>query len=155
MRPRLLFGLVLSLLADTAFAADSCTVETRDLDFGIYDPTSGQPNDTSGSIGLSCECEGNGCGAIHYSIAINGDDGSGANRAMRSDRGGAGVLRYELYADPNRAALWGSGDRAVGGVFQPSHFGEVLQLTIYGRMPPLQNVGPGSYSDGAQVVVTF
>ena len=155
MRRELFPGLVLLLATDAALAADSCSVETRDVDFGIYDPSYGQPNDTSGSIGLSCDCEGNGCGAIHYSIAIEGGDSSGANRILRSDRPGGAGLRYELYADPNRSVLWGSGDRAVSGIFQPSHFGETMQITIFARMPPMQGVRPGGYSDTTQVVVIF
>ncbi|HUD29031.1 MAG TPA: hypothetical protein VMQ93_09185, partial [Novosphingobium sp.] len=45
-------------------------------------------------------------------------------------------------------------ERAVSGVLQPSNFGERMRIAVYGRMPPLQNVGPGYCSDDDLVVFT-
>lgn len=153
MRLRLLPGLIL-LSADPAFAAD-CTVETRDMDFGIYDPTSSQPSETSGSIALRCTCGSELCGDLHYSLAISGGDAAAPDRAMAHDGPGGGGLRFELYLDPARSIPWGSGDRAISGTFRPGLFGETMQIMIYGRIPPLQRVAPGHYSDVGQVVMTF
>jgi spore coat protein U-like protein len=155
MRPRLILGPILALSADVAWAANFCAVETGEVDFGIYDPTSREPNDSVGNIGLRCNCAGDGCDAIQYSIAITDADGSGANRSMDRDGPVTSRLRFDLYIDPNRTNLWGSGDRALSGVFEPSRFGETIPIPVYGRIRPLQSVGPGHYSIVSQVVVVF
>ncbi len=64
---------------------------------------------------------------------------------------GAQRLRYELFSDPARTAVWNT-TSTVGGTatsIQP------IPLTVYGRVPAGQGVGVGSYADAVQSTINF
>lgn len=161
MHPRALFAMLFAaaavLDAIPAVAAppgaDSCSVESKDVNFGLYDPTSPAPNDTSGAVVLLCGCQGNGCGAIHYRLEIQVNPGGGDGILTRS--GGPGALRYDLFADPARTVRLGQGSDAMSGVYQPSLFGTPQTIPVYGRMPALQKVDPGVYVGLPVLTVTY
>jgi spore coat protein U-like protein len=134
--------------------ADSCSVESKDVNFGLYDPTSTAPNDTSGAVVLLCGCQGNGCGAIHYRLEIQLDQGGGQGGTLTRS-GGAGTLRYDLFADPARTVRLGQGSDALSGIYQPSLFGTPQTIPVYGRMPALQKAGPGVYVGLPVLTVTY
>lgn len=67
---------------------------------------------------------------------------------------GAHRLNYNLYTAANRAVIWGdatSGTVKVNGTGN----GVVVNYGVYGRIPALQNVHAGSYSDIIIVELTF
>src|SRR5262249_41045325 len=147
--------LLLSCAATAAWAGtDSCTVDTRNVQFGIYDPTFPQPDNTTGDVSLRCDCQGNGCGAIHYNITISGGGPDGTGRSMQP-QGGGGQLRYDLYSDPNRSQLWAGAGQSVSGVIPPPTFGQLMLIPIYASVRPLQSVRAGDYLDTVQVVIMF
>jgi spore coat protein U-like protein len=137
-RLRLLAAVTLLGLARTAAAA--CTVSVVGPSFGTYDPFATAPLDAAGSITFSCTSP-----AL---IGISqGNSGRSSQREMRS---GSERLLYNLYTDAARTSRWGR----VGGNFDIQvGAGNNQRIPIYGRVPALQDVAPGTYSD--TLVLTF
>ena len=70
---------------------------------------------------------------------------------------GSNTLNYNLYRDAARTTIWGDGSGGTS-FFQVS----VLPLlptsgtvTVYGRIPALQDAHTGSYSDSIVATITF
>lgn len=64
------------------------------------------------------------------------------------------VLTYELYKESGRTNVWGdSGGAAVTLAAASSNAPQTL--TVYGRVPPGQDVGVASYTDTVLITVTF
>jgi spore coat protein U-like protein len=69
---------------------------------------------------------------------------------------GAESLTYNLYRDAAFATVWGDGSGTTG-TYQignpPNNLN--VNLTVYGRVPALQDVSAGSYSDTVIATVNF
>jgi len=128
----------------SALVQSGCTVVGGTLDFGAYN--AGQPNplDGSGTIRLE-NCTG--------TVTIEMDGGSSGNVNDRAMRAGSGSdrLRYQLYVDPARTRVWGTGTNA----YQLMVLVNSLVVTVYGRIPGGQRVPPGRYTDTVNVTVNF
>ena len=82
----------------------------------------------------------------------SGNSGTSLQRRMAN---GGSFLNYNLYTSSSRSTVWGDGSSGTGVVT----FGVKPQtnyvLPVYGRIPPLQNVPKGPYSDVVMVTITF
>jgi|TARA_B110000263_G_scaffold235206_1_gene233476 spore coat protein U-like protein len=115
------------------------------VNFGSYDVFSNSALDSTGNIDMNCP---NGVG---YSMALTAGGGVHTQRVMNS---GVHTLNYNLYTAANRAVVWGdatSGTARVNG----TGIGVSVNHAVYGRIPALQNVRAGSYSDIIIVELTF
>lgn len=141
----LFFCLLLGMSCTSARAA-SCTVTSNTVNFGSYDVFSSSPLDSSGTLKIRCNP-----GNTPYTISLNnGLYGSITNRSMRNNSSNQS-LSYNLYTDATYATIWGDG--TGGGVTVSGSAPN--DYTVYGRIPPLQDVGVGSYSDIITVTVNF
>lgn len=133
-------------LTVSATVIASCTVTAGTVAFGNYDPTSVGNLDQAGTFTVACT---KGTGA---SVGLNtGSNASGATRRMTS---GSEFLTYELYKESDRSNVWGnSGGAAVTLAAATSNAPQTL--TVYGRIPPGQDVGVASYTDTVLITVTF
>ena len=133
----------------TATVVANCRLTVPPLSFGVYDPLDGNsvtPADASTVITVVC--------TRSIGTALVFDVG---HHPVANDRGMAGpgseLLRYQIYRDPARSEIWGQGADAVrvtsAGVSSPQ------QLTVFGRIPPRQEVVPGSYADVLTATVDF
>jgi spore coat protein U-like protein len=143
-----LVALMLVLVASTAESAQ-CTVSTSSVNFGAYNVFDTLPNDSTGTIILSC----NG-GAKNVAITIS--RGAAATFASRFMNKVAELLLYNLYLDASRSVIWGDG---AGGsqmeiVADPPNNKDV-PLTIFARIPAGQDVSAGSYSDSVSVTIQY
>jgi spore coat protein U domain-containing protein, fimbrial subunit CupE1/2/3/6 len=116
--------------------------------FGSYDVFSATPLDSVGSISITCLL------APSPTVSLSpGRSGSFLQRTMVS---GANVLNYNLYQDAQRRTIWGDG---TGGssTYGPLNLGfyGTANLSIYGRIPPGQDVAIGAYADTVTVTVNF
>jgi spore coat protein U-like protein len=66
---------------------------------------------------------------------------------------GTDTLNYELYSDAPRSSIWGS-TLATGESYTSTSNAETT-YDIYGRVPALQDVGAGSYSDTVTITVEW
>jgi spore coat protein U-like protein len=70
---------------------------------------------------------------------------------------GSERLYYNLYLDPGRSTVWGDGTGGTGqySVSKTKNDWLNLNIPVYGRVPPAQDVAPGSYSDLIVVTVNW
>ena len=155
----LLIALALAWLGFTPAAqAQTCSITTTPVAFGVYDPQATGALDGTGSVRLDCSNYGT------VNVAL--DDGNATSYATRRMSNGTDLLPYQLYTDNARSTIWGDG--ATGATDTVNCFigfssdGCVSTLfslratrTIYGRIPALQNVGIGNYSDTVRLTITF
>ena len=153
------FILVASLWASAASAACanpsgcSCQVALTTLAFGNYNPQSGGPSDSVGTISVSC-VSGDPTNST-FSIALSA--GSSGNANARMMKSGIHPLYYNLYTNVARTVVWG--DDSGGGESVVSNFPPVSrtskQFSVYGRIPAGQNAWAGTYYDAVMVTVTY
>ena len=129
----------------TAQQGHACTLNVTGVNFGSYDVFSNSALDSTGNIDVNCPI------GVGYSMALTTGGGTHTQRVMGS---GAHRLNYNLYTAANRAVVWGdatSGTVTVNG----TGIGVNVNHAVYGRIPALQNVHAGSYSDIIIVELTF
>lgn len=144
--------LLLFLLAGEVRAA--CNVSATGVSFGAYDVFSATPLDSTGSVTVSCDE----VPPPDVVIAIGPSAGSGGfnprqmRHASRPDR-----LGYNLFTDASRSAVWGDGTGGTRTVFLKNvkRNKPPVVTTIYGRIPPGQNVPAGSYADTLTATITW
>jgi spore coat protein U-like protein len=156
-------ALLLALLAGmaSAHAADSCLVSATPVAFGVYDTVASSPTPGTGQITI--ECQGN--KEVPVIVALSTGNGSYAARRMDSP---LDALQYNLYLDPGYARIFGDGSAGsevascitgitAGGCTGSNPTGAFKRavLPFFGRIPALQNVASGNYSDSIQVTISF
>lgn len=131
----------------TATVAAACTISATDLAFGAYIPAAALPTDGSSTVTTTCTL------AAPYNIGLNAGTGAGATVAARKMTSGANLLTYSLFQDAARLVVWGNtiGTDTVALVGT----GLAVPTTVFGRIPALQNVAVGSYTDTITATVTF
>jgi spore coat protein U-like protein len=145
------FVVVAWLLSVTSvFAqAPSCTISVTSVAFGNYNVFTTTPDNSTGTITYRCNrTAGN--------ISITLSDGSSSSFNPRTLRKGSEVLNYNLYMNAARTTIWGNG---TGGTSiytraNPPNNSNV-NLTVYGRIPALQDVSAGNYTDTVSAVINF
>ncbi len=134
----------------TATVVPNCRLSVPPLSFGPYDPLDGnsvQPADASTVITVTCT-RATGA-AVSFDFGVNAS--SGSLRAMSGP--GTDRLEYQIYRDTAHSLVWSQGDNAVRVVSRGISSAE--QLTVFGRIPPRQEVAPGAYSDLLTATVEF
>ena len=139
----------------TAQAAAGCTAASSAAAFNLYNPLSAAATTTTASITITCQA------AIQLLVSYNIALSAGASGAVaaRTMLNGAVPMSYQLYIDPVYSIPWGDGtggsqtvtDGYLLAVLTPV----IRTYTAYGRIPPLQNLTPGSYLDTITVLVTY
>jgi spore coat protein U-like protein len=143
---------ILSLLSPASFAA-VCNLSTQPLNFGSYDVFNNQSLDATGQVTISCT--GNSKTVYTVTVQLNGGMfGNIPNRTMYSGSGNDKVS-YNLYIDANRSTVWGDGTGASVTQSVSVNGGSSSVLTIYGRVPGLQDITVGAYTDNVTVLINF
>src|SRR5262245_22055127 len=126
-----------------------CTISTTGVSFGSYNVYDLSAVDSTGSITYNCA-------AGTAAIAIDVSKGTSSTYLPRTMTSGSDTLGYNLFIDAARTTVWGDG---TGGT---SHYTTTsppansnVTLTVYGRIPALQDIGAGSYSDTLVITVNF
>ena len=130
--------------------ASGCSLGGAAIAFGVYDPTILVSTDTAGTLVYRCSQN-------DHNIMITLSVGSGTSYATRRMVSGSEQLFYNLYRDAARQVVWGDG---TGGsqtylLKNPQGNNQDISVPIFGRIPPSQNVGVGSYSDTITVSLNF
>jgi spore coat protein U-like protein len=134
----------------TATVVVNCRLNVPPLAFGTYDPlavNAVQPADASAVVSVTCTR--NTSAALSFDFGLHA--ASAGDRAMKGP--GPEPLQYQIYRDSARSQVWGSGGEAMQllskGITQPQQF------TVFGRIPPQQEIEPGVYSDVLTAAVDF
>ncbi|HEY3052956.1 MAG TPA: spore coat U domain-containing protein [Thermoanaerobaculia bacterium] len=134
----------------TATVVTNCRVVVPPLSFGTYDPLAThatQPADASANLTVSCTR--NTAAAVTFDFGLHAP--SGSDRAMSGP--GAEPLHYQIYRDAARSQVWSQGTEAMRMISRG--VGTPDQLTVFGRIPPRQEVEPGAYTDVLTATVEF
>lgn len=131
-----------------------CLVSATPVPFGAYNPASVSATDATGTVSVTCTV----LVAVGMSWTVTLSKGMGLTYSPRKLINGSAVLGYNLYTTSARTVIWGDGTGGTGFVSDSvflavgtSHY----NYTIYGRIPPLQDVKSGSYADSIVVTVTY
>lgn len=153
-RPVLLLVLVLLAVAlpSVVQAAVNCQIRTLvGVNFGAYSVFAPSPLTSTGS--LSIRCVGIGAGVSPISVSLSpGVSGSFQPRKMTKI---GDTLNYNLYLDPNGARIWGDGTSGTQIYSAAVSNNQLVNLTIFGRIPPGQDVSVGAYTDTIVLTVNF
>jgi spore coat protein U-like protein len=146
-------GLVVLLcliLGNAAHAA--CRVTTTGINFGAYDVFATVPRDTAGTVTVACDQNP----PTDVTIAIGPSPTSGGfqprqmRQASQADR-----MNYNLFVSPSMVTVWGDGSAGTSTVLLNNvNKNRAVTTTIYGRIPPGQDVSVGAYSDSVTVTIT-
>ena len=131
------------VLAVTATVISACSLSGGALSFGSY--TSGQTAnaDVDGTINyVNCS------GTLTFAL----DGGTSGNINARQMSSGVSRLNYQIYRDPTRSAVWGTGANAQSQILLETRNGSI---TVYGRIPGGQVVPAGTYTDTVNITLTF
>ncbi len=136
--------------------AFNCDVSATAVNFGGYDVLSPTPNDAVATITVSCNIPPqNPQAPLAVKISVSpGSSGSFFPRRVPPLGGGAGRA-YNLFTGPTFSTVWGDG---TGGSATQTNFvtrATPWTATIYGRIPPRQNVSAGSYGDALTVTIEW
>ena len=131
----------------SAEVAPNCQIAVSNLAFGKYDPLAQNGTsqlDAAAAVTMLC--------TRSSSASISLDFGQNATGSIRGMSGGAQHVSYQLFRDSGRTQEWGRGDE-LQFVSQGIHKPE--ELTLYGRIPPGQEVASGVYTDVVTATVEF
>ena len=136
----------------TATITSSCTVSGSTLNFGsTIDPlATSVPLDGSSTLTVTCS------NTTPYAVSLNAGTNAGgaSNFTARTMKSGANTLGYQLYLDSGRTTVWGDGT-ASSSTKSGTGSGSAQSLTVYGRIPSLSGVVPGTYTDTVTVTITY
>jgi len=142
--------LLFLFLGNAAHAA--CRVTTTGVNFGAYDVFAAVPRDTAGTVTVACDQNP----PTDVTVAIGPSPTSGGFRprqmrhASQADR-----MNYNLFAAPSMVTVWGDGSAGTSTVLlRKVNRNRPVTTTIYGRIPPGQNVSVGAYLDAVTVTIT-
>lgn len=152
----------------TANVNANCTFSVSgDLAFGTYDPlVANAAAALPGTTTLTLTCTRGTPSTITMSASANFGSGLGGLRAMTTGAGGAGnTLSYAIYqpsavgaSATATATAWG--DPAVAGTgtsFAVAAAPTIASrtITVFGSIPPGQDVSNGSYTDAVTATVNY
>jgi spore coat protein U-like protein len=127
-----------------------CTIETRPLSFGNYDPEANGNVDAVAQVIYTCNQHAK-------KIRIEMTTG-GANQFSPRHMSASAVdhLDYNIYLDATRQTIWGQGLYGTDVYYEnnPPN-GTPVIVPAYGRILPRQNPPPGDYIDVLTVRVLF
>jgi spore coat protein U-like protein len=135
----------------SATVAPFCKISTTPLAFGSYDPIVANATvalNGTGEVRVTCTN-----GTTGATITLNqGSNSAGGGAALPQRRmigPGGNFLKYGLFSDSVRSAVWSSTGVSHNGT------GALATFTVYGSVDSGQNVPVGDYSDTVMATISF
>ena len=148
----ILIFLFLYLLLSVSIISASCIISTTPVNFGSYDVFSASPTDATGLITITC----NETPSPYAPVSIGPSPNSGGfNPRKMKLTSGTDLLNYNLYTDAARTSIWGDGTSGTVSVWRKFLKNKPENLTVYGRIPPGQDVSAGTYTDTLTVTLIW
>ena len=143
------FTFIVLFLLWTSEADAACSVSVTGIVFGNYDTLAPTPLDTRGDITVMCDQ----VPPIDVTISISPSTHSGVfNPRQMKHSALSNRLDYNLYTKQNRTTVWGDGTAGSATVMVKGT--KSRKVTVYGSIPPGQNVPAGSYMDSLTITIT-
>lgn len=153
MKQFMISMMLMTALAGTANAAPPgtiCSVSTTSIVFGVYDVFAPAPLSSTGTITIACDNNAN----ATVSISASAVSGTFQPRQMRL-ASGADIMNYNLFTDATLATVWGDGTAGTATYAAKPKKNVPLTVTIFGSIPPLQNLSAGTYADTLTVTIVW
>jgi len=127
----------------------ACTIETRPLSFGIYDPEANADLDALAQVIYTCDNQ-----AKKIRIEMTTGSSNQFDRYMFLDA--TTHLYYNIYLDSTHRTIWGQGLYGTDVYYQnnPPN-GTPVVVPAYGRIRRGQDAPPGNYVDLLTVRILF
>ena len=126
-----------------------CTIETRPLSFGNYDPEANADLDALAQVIYTCNNH-----ASKIRIEMTTGASNQFDRYMSS--GATDRLFYNIYLDSTHQTIWGQGLYGTDVYFESNPpNGTPVVVPAFGRVRRGQNVEPGEYLDALTVRILF
>ncbi len=133
----------------SAHAEAACTISASGINFGTYSVFSAAPDDAAGTVTVDCASSDN-----NNNVTVTFSTGTSGTFTARTMTKGAEALSYNIFADASRTTVVGDG--TSNSTFFSARPGNAPQtITLYGRIPALQDVSIGSYTDTVLASVNF
>jgi len=130
----------------------SCTIETRPVNFGTYDPMSPAGTFATGEVIFTCHRDRYGR-LLRVRVDLSQGRAGSFDRHLTSD---SEALLYNLYLDPDARTIWGDGSHGTETFLQPLPPNDTrIVVPVYGKIFGLQDVAGGNYSDLLQATIIF
>ena len=141
------------LMASSPSAPDRvCTIETLPVSFGTYDPLSTAALDAAGKVIYTCGNQG-AQGDFPIRIEMSAGSNTFNERRMVS---GQDYLSYNIYLDAIHRTVWGDGTSGTDFYVDTKPPNNTpVAVSVFGRVPALQDVATGQYADVLQVRIIF
>jgi len=148
----LLFTFLGIFKGEVAFS--QCSMNATPVSFGNYDTFSSAPLDAVGTITVNCSRN---VGRATVTLSVSSTSGTFNPRRMRRSAG-SDLLDYNVYTDAARTTIFGDGTGGTSRIRPRRPPGPRVpwsaNITMYGRIPPGQDVSVGAYSDTLTATVT-
>jgi spore coat protein U-like protein len=136
------------LLLPNMAQATTCTVTANPIAFGNYNPFTTTPRNRTG--GITATCIGNGTLTVALSTGQSGTyDPRYMTSGTTSDK-----LDYNLYTTAARVTIFGDGSAGTQTVSK-NFKDNTVSIRVYGQIPAMENIAPGSYTDNIIATITF
>lgn len=138
-----------------AHAQGVCQINSNsNLNFGTYNAFALQPDDSVGMLQIGCM----GVNKSVVSYTLSASAGTSNSYQQRQMVNGIHHINYNLYTDPARTRIWGSGfsgaDTISGSFSKNIPASNVMY--VYGRIPPGQTrIVAGEYNDTIMITAIF
>jgi spore coat protein U-like protein len=129
-----------------------CTVSTAPADFGSYNVLLPSANDIVTSI--TVECNDTPPPDVTISIGPSPNSGGFDPRQMRLVSGSE-FIDYNLYTDSGRTQIWGDGSGSTFTLTDKVFRRTPWIASVYGRIPPGQDVSIGTYNETLTVTIVW
>ena len=148
LKNKLASVVLFTLLAFYTDAHSVCTVTATAVTFPPYDIFAATDTDSTGVISVSCDVRTNVTLEIGVSLHSSGFNPRQMKHSSLPD-----LLNYNLFTKNNRTTIWGDATGGTDTILTRVPNNGSKNVTVYGRIPALQSVAAGSYSDS--LIVTF
>lgn len=137
----------------TATVVNNCVINSTNIAFGNYDPTSATAVTAQGSVTAKCT-KGD---VVYVELGQGNNPGTGSTAAVpaRQMKSGANLLPYDIYTTSGGTTEWGTGTANRPASQTSASVNTPLTFVTYGSLPAGTDVPAGSYTDSVVATVTY
>lgn len=133
--------------------SSACQITTTTLNFGVYDMLSPVPRDATAQLTIRCNHKITAPASVQVTLSAGGA-GTVGQRKMTGPLAGS-PLFYNLFANPGMSTIFGDGTAGSETLTNLVDKSATWRVTIYGRIPPLQTIPIGTYSDALTATILY
>lgn len=153
-----ILALACILAPGAVYSAATCGVSTTSVVFPGYDVFVLTPNDSTGTITVTCDWPPPSPPTVPPTVTISigaSPISGGVNPRKMKHSSKSDLLNYNFFTDAARSAIWGDGTQGTSTVSKKVNKNKPWVSTVYGRVPARQNVPVGLYSDTLTVTIMW